>query len=121
MYGKGGRGTPDLAALGEGFQVIMNGNPEAVGGTSASTPLFAGIVALLNQARQAAGKPSLGYLNPWIYQNSALFTDITVGNDRISRSGTSVPDGFDCVKGWDPVTGFGTPKFQELLTAALNH
>jgi tripeptidyl-peptidase-1 len=121
MYGKGGRATPDVAALGEGFQVIMNGNPEAVGGTSASTPLFAGIVALLNQARQAAGKPSMGYLNPWIYQNSALFTDITVGNDRISRSGTSVPDGFDCVKGWDPVTGFGTPKFKELLTAALNH
>jgi tripeptidyl-peptidase-1 len=120
VYGKGGRGTPDVAALGEGFQVIMNGNPEAVGGTSASAPSFAGMVALLNEARFAAGKSALGNLNAWIYQNNgAMFTDITVGSDRISRQGSAVTDGFDCVKGWDPVTGFGTPNFPAMLKAAL--
>jgi len=119
-YGKGGRGTPDVAALGEGFQVIMNGSPESVGGTSASTPAFAGIVALLNEARSNAGKGSLGLLNQWIYQNPSMFTDITVGNNRISRSGQSVPDGWDCEQGWDPVTGFGTPIFKKLLISALS-
>ena len=48
-----GRGTPDVAALGEGFNVIVGGHMEPVGGTSASSPTFAGLVSLLNEARMA--------------------------------------------------------------------
>jgi hypothetical protein len=62
----GGRATPDVCALGEGFQVLTSGHTQPVGGTSASTPLFAGLVSLLNEARLAASKPPLGYLNNWI-------------------------------------------------------
>ena len=50
-YGFGGRGTPDVAALGEGFQVIIDGAPNSVGGTSAAAPTFSAIVSLLNEAR----------------------------------------------------------------------
>jgi len=69
-----------------------------IGGTSASSPAFAGIISLLNDARIAAGKPPLGFLNPLIYSiGNRAFNDITVGNNP--GCGTQ---GFFCVKGWDP-------------------
>jgi tripeptidyl-peptidase I len=52
-----------------------------LGGTSASAPTFAGLVALLNDARISAGRPPLGFLNPLIYQvGDKAFNDITAGN-----------------------------------------
>jgi len=119
-YPRGGRATPDVSALGEGYQVISKGKPISVGGTSASAPAFAGMVSLLNEARLTASKPALGFLNPFIYQHPEAFMDVTVGSNRISRGGQPLADGWDCVKGWDPATGFGTPDFQKLLKAALN-
>lgn len=49
------------------FQVIVGGEVESVGGTSASSPTFAAIVTLLNDARIASGKSPLGFLNPLLY------------------------------------------------------
>jgi tripeptidyl-peptidase-1 len=50
-------------------------------GTSASAPAFAGVIALLNDAMLAAGKPPLGFLNPLLYgAGAAGMNDITVGN-----------------------------------------
>merc|ERR1712066_1056886 len=89
-YPPGGRATPDVAALGEGFQVLASGSVQSVGGTSASAPTFAGLVSLLNEARVKAGKPPMGYLNPWIYQHPEAFRDIVVGTDAIDRSGGSL-------------------------------
>lgn len=115
----GGRGTPDVSALGEGFKVIADGDVEDVGGTSASAPTFAAIVSLLNQARLAAGKPAMGYMNPWLYKHPEAFTDITVGTNKIGRAGEKLKYGYGCAKGWDPVTGLGTPIFDKMLAAAL--
>ena len=70
-----GRATPDVAALGEGFQVVVNGDTMTVGGTSASTPTFAGIVSLLNEARVQKKMKPMGLLNPFLYQNTAAFND----------------------------------------------
>ena len=56
----------------------------------------------------------LGLLNPFLYQNPTAFNDITQGNNP--GCGTS---GFEAAKGWDPVTGLGTPKFGQLLEAAM--
>ena len=64
-----GRATPDVSSLGEGFQTYITGRVEAVGGTSASAPLFAGLVSLLNEARLSAGKPAMGLLNPFLCQS----------------------------------------------------
>lgn len=74
-------------------------------GTSASTPAFASIISLLNEARDQAGKPPLGFLNPFLYANAAAFTDIVAGNNKHGRGGTSYPYGWECTQGWDPVTG----------------
>merc|ERR1712151_1163642 len=116
-----GRATPDVSALGEGFQVIAGGDVQSVGGTSASAPTFASLVSLLNEARLKAGKPAMGYLNTWLYKNPDAFTDITVGTDAIGRGGQSLGRyGFECTKGWDPVTGLGTPIFSKMLSAAMS-
>ena len=57
-----------------------------VGGTSCASPTFSGIIALLNDARLAAGKSALGFLNPLLYQlaaeHSDSFFDVTVGANR---------------------------------------
>lgn len=115
-YNASGRGTPDVSALGDGFQVFQSGTIQVVGGTSASTPTFSAIVSLLNEARWAAGKPSLGFLNPWLYQiatsNPTAFFDVTKGNNQYGCCKT----GFPCAPGWDPVTGLGTPNFEVLRT-----
>ena len=77
---------------------IPSSSPILAGGTSASSPTFADIVALLNDARIAAGKSPLGFLNPLIYsKGTAAFNDITVGSNP--ECGTQ---GFSCAVGWDP-------------------
>ena len=103
------RGFPDVAAIGLNVATVFNGTTYGVGGTSASSPIFAGIVTLLNEARIAAGKGPIGFLNPTMYANPDAFNDITIGNNP--GCGTA---GFNATPGWDPVTGLGTPNFGKL-------
>jgi subtilase family serine protease len=120
-YTKTGRATPDVGALGTGYTLIVHGQVQpGVGGTSASAPVFAALVSLLNDARSQAGKPAMGFLNPFIYQNEAAFYDVTVGSNKIGRGGAPLLAGSNCSKGWDPVTGVGTPIYPKLLKAALD-
>lgn len=125
LYNPAGRGFPDVAAQGQGFRVIDQGRQISVGGTSASAPVFASVVALLNNARLAAGHPSLGFLNPWIYSKGYQgLTDIKNGGStgcigRSIYSGLKAPlvpyASWNATEGWDPVTGYGTPNFGKLL------
>ncbi|KAK8099421.1 uncharacterized protein PG998_012662 [Apiospora kogelbergensis] len=78
-FNSSNRAVPDVAAQASNFAVIDKGRQISVGGTSASGPAFAGAIALLNAARKSQGQPPLGFLNPWLYNNSAAFTDITAG------------------------------------------
>jgi len=116
-YNANGRGTPDVAALGVGFQIIVGGQMTTVAGTSCSAPTFAAVVSLLNDIRLAKGAPSLGFLNPWLYQIAQTypnaFYDVTVGDNQFGCCGFF---GFSCAPGWDPVTGLGTPNFAVLKT-----
>lgn len=115
-YTKSGRGTPDVAALGVGFSVYVSGGVESVAGTSCSAPTFSGIVSLLNEIRLAKGGPTMGFLNPFIYQAAANYTDaffdVTIGDNA---HGCCI-FGFHCAPGWDPVSGVGTPNFEVLAT-----
>ena len=115
------RGTPDVSVLAEGFNLIAGGATHVVGGTSAAAPAFAALVSLMNEARSVAGKPPMGFLNPFLYSQEAEggFTDVTVGSNKRDRAGTPWPFGYNCSKGWDPVTGLGTPLFDKLLAAAM--
>ncbi|KAI0402567.1 subtilisin-like protein [Xylaria palmicola] len=129
LYNSRGRGFPDVAAQGAGFVVVTRGRAIKVGGTSASAPTFAAVVALLNNARLAKGLPPLGFLNPWLYLlHRDVLTDIVDGGStgctgRDIYSGLPAPyvpgAGWNATKGWDPVTGLGTPLFDKMLTKAV--
>ncbi|KAJ6460213.1 subtilisin-like protein [Mycena sanguinolenta] len=119
-FNASGRAYPDVALQGVNFEIVSDGETGTVYGTSCSAPTFAAIIALINDRLIAEGKPVLGFLNPWIYSTAAnAFTDVTTGhNPGYFCPASSL--GFDAVEGWDPLTGFGTPIFPELLAAALD-
>ena len=99
LYNATGRAYPDIAAQGVNFEISWLWYPVYASGTSCATPTAASVVSLLNDRLISAGKPVLGFLNPWLYSNaSSAFTDILSGN--ASGCGT---DGWSAVEGWDPV------------------
>ncbi|KAH8990678.1 subtilisin-like protein [Lactarius hatsudake] len=106
------RGFPDLSANGVNYTVAIDGQFELVSGTSASSPVVGSMISMINDARLVAGKGPVGFVNPAIYHPkfAHAFNDITAGTNP--GCGT---DGFKAVKGWDPVTGLGTPNFKKLL------
>ena len=104
-----GRGVPDVAADADpatGYSVRVDGANTVIGGTSAVAPLWAGLVARLNQG---LGKP-VGFLNPTLYAltpESGAFRDITSGNNGAYSAGP----------GWDACAGLGVADGKKLLTA----
>jgi kumamolisin len=107
-----GRGVPDVAGNADpstGYQVRVDGQNQVVGGTSAVAPLWAALVALMNEQ---LGK-NVGFLNATLYGlGEADFRDITSGNNDDSHLGY-----YSAKAGWDPCTGLGTPNGTALLNA----
>ena len=97
-YNASGRGYPDLSALGglTNPYCIANGGLIGVSGTSAATPVVAGIVAQLNDIRLQNGKSSLGFLNPLLYANPKCFNDVNDGSNNACDGSY----GFKTVNGW---------------------
>lgn len=114
-YNKEGRGYPDLAAQGYKYTEVWDNRNILVSGTSAATPTITAIFALVNDALLAAGKNTMGFLNPWLYKKGyKAFTDITSGS-AVGCSEIADGQGFPAQEGWDAVTGFGTPRFKSIL------
>jgi kumamolisin len=102
--------VPDVSIAADprhGALVIFGGKRGTIGGTSWSAPVWAGLCAILNEARQAAGRGPVPYLNPHLYPlvGSACFRDITHGDNN----------GYRAAPGFDLVTGLGTPNLGELI------
>jgi hypothetical protein len=118
------RDVPDIALTASGehdaYMMFARGELMTVGGTSASSPSFAGIVSILNQFLTAKGeiaKPGLGNINPALYnlaQNTiGLFHDVTVGNNIVpcapgSKGCGAASFGYDAGPGYDLATGLGS-------------
>jgi kumamolisin len=108
-----GRGIPDVAANASsetGYLIEANETRMSLGGTSAVAPLWAALVARLNEALGT----KIGFLTPLLYKmnsaaNVAVF-DITRGFNGADRA-----HAFHARRGWDPCTGFGSPNGEELL------
>jgi len=107
-YNVSGRAYPDIAAQATNFCVNPGGC--GVAGTSCASPTATAIFSLLNDLRLQNGKSTLGFLNPLIYENAAAFNDITSG----SSDGCGFSGGWPAKKGWDAVTGVGTPNYAKL-------
>jgi tripeptidyl-peptidase I len=102
------------------------------GGTSAASPIWAGIVGLLNDARLRARLPVLGFINPWLYaQTDDFLVDIQYGRSqgchgvneqtgkRVAGAAVIQNAGWNATVGWDPVTGLGIPDFQKMLRVVM--
>ncbi|KAI0644035.1 family S53 protease-like protein [Trametes meyenii] len=116
LFNPGGRGFPDIAAQGDNVEIVFAQQFGTVAGTSCSTPISASLFALLNDEFAAVGEPPLGFLNPLLYSlaGTTAFNDITSG----SNPGCNTL-GFPAVKGWDPITGLGTPNFAAIRSFTL--
>lgn len=100
------RGVPDISAnsgIHNGYQIVLNGQKVVVGGTSAATPLWAALIALLNEKLCYR----LGFCSPLLYglANSKAFNQVVNGNNNYFYAE-------DC---WNPCTGLGTPNGCELF------
>jgi subtilase family serine protease len=117
------RMVPDVSANASGrtdlAMVLRDGGRNTIrngGGTSASAPIWAALIAL---ADQYAGR-HLGFVNPAIYQIGRgpsyhqAFHDVTVGNNTVQFPPATIT-GYRAGPGWDPVTGWGTPDAQVLI------
>ncbi|KAI4182780.1 MAG: hypothetical protein L6R41_005778 [Letrouitia leprolyta] len=133
FFNSSGRAFPDVSAhsLTPNYAVFTNNVLTRSGGTSAACPVFAGAVALLNDARLAKGLKPLGFLNPFLYGAGATgFTDIMRGGAKgctgvNAQTGATIPGAsiipyasWNATAGWDPVTGLGVPDFAKLLSLA---
>jgi subtilase family serine protease len=130
----GVRDVPDvsLAAANahDPYLVISGGAIYGIGGTSASSPAFAGILAVLNQylvQNHVQSKPGVGNINPKLYSlaaagSSGVFHDVTTGTNKVPCD-AGTPDcvdgvlGYSAGKGYDLVTGLGSVDAYNLITA----
>lgn len=121
MFNAKGRAYPDVTANGNNYLLYIDteGGWQPVGGTSASSPTWAGLAARLNDLSIAkTGKP-LGMMNPLLYKAAAehpqAFQDIVKGDNKCTEDGCSPGcKGFEAGIGWDAVSGLGTPNYAEL-------
>jgi subtilase family serine protease len=114
----GHRGIPDISWNADPFTPILvylsffgpgSEGYYGIGGTSAGSPQWAGLVADLNTLLH---RP-IGFLNPYLYALGPAgrgFHDITVGNNAFA----GVP-GYSAGPGWDLATGWGTPDIGQLF------
>ena len=114
-YKAKGRGYPDISFLGHNYAVAIGGDWYSVSGTSASCPVFAGMISLINSVRIASGKSSVGWINPTLYYYKALYVkDITSGRNNCDAGNLAkcCSQGFYATTGWDPATGLGSLDFE---------
>jgi subtilase family serine protease len=115
------RGVPDVAynaAINGGVLVAEGGSFWLIGGTSCGVPQWAGIFALVNQARAQSGKAGIGLPDTALYaiyhskRYASDFHDITTGNNTLAGAPLA---GFKAGKGYDLTTGIGTPNVANLI------
>jgi len=113
-----GRGLPDVCGNAAGYRMIVAGKQVPVNGTSVVAPLWAGLIALINQSLTDKGGKPVGFVNPLFYglSGSGVFKEIIEGNNDIDGSLKK----YFAKPGWDPCTGLGSPDGVQLL-AALTH
>src|SRR5208282_1387729 len=100
------RGVPDVAGDADpatGYKILVDGQSITIGGTSAVAPLWAGLMARINQKLGH----NAGFINTLLYQNPQAFNDIKSGSNTDYNAGP----------GWDPCTGLGSPKGAAILQA----
>lgn len=105
------RGVPDTAANADpnsGWQISANGSWTVVGGTSASSPFTAALIAVAKGVARMTSKNNVGLMTPAPYSSRAACNDVTLGSN-----------GDPATAGWDPCTGMGSPNGASFIQAAI--
>jgi kumamolisin len=114
--GKTGRGVPDVLGIAKHHTFIQKGEVMHASGTSFVAPMWAGLIARLNQA---LGKP-VGFINPILYDNPKAFQVIAKGHNDVRpfpKQEKDPPYKYKAEPKWDPATGLGIPRGEALLQA----
>jgi subtilase family serine protease len=108
------RNVPDVSAQANGVEIFYQGRPQNWWGTSESTPIWAGYMALVNELAAKAGAPSVGYANPALYALAASSSSYDQNfHDVVSGCAPDKTGFTNCAGiGYDLVTGLGTPTTQ---------
>jgi tripeptidyl-peptidase-1 len=125
-FSKGGRAYPDISVVSHNCPTWINGLLMGVDGTSCSSPIFAGIVSILNDNQVKRGKSKLGFISPLLYKmydsDPSIFTDYTEGNNWCTENGCCPVRedggsnyGYLATYGYDPVYGLGTPNVGKMI------
>ena len=104
----GKRGSPDICGnadpnTGYVLYSASQGGYFVVGGTSAVSPLWSGLLGRINQSLGF----NVGFINPFLYSQTNIYNDILQGNNGA----------FSGALGWDPCTGWGSPNGVKILNA----
>jgi len=129
-FNSSNRAYPDVSANGHNLLVMLGGEVDIADGTSASSPIFAGTLSLINDylLSKSNGKP-IGFANPLLYSVAAStigsFFDVTYGDNNCGDVlhppyVACCPNGYSTTLGWDAVTGLGSPRFPSLFQGILN-
>jgi len=118
-----GRGLPDVCGNADpvtGYNIRVDGNDTVIGGTSASAPLWAGLIAIMNQGIGSR----VGLLNPILYKKlgpNIVLRDISKGENSVINvivNGVQTKvKGYEATSGWDACTGWGSPDGIKLLAS----
>jgi subtilase family serine protease len=117
-YSNGKRQEPDVSAPGDpesGWFIVVDGEESRAGGTSASSPFWAGVTSLFEQMVEQTGLPGLGYLNPTLYALAAQSPPDTLFHDVVRGDNLLYP----ATSGWDFATGLGSPIVSRLGDAIV--
>jgi tripeptidyl-peptidase-1 len=117
-----GRGIPDISFLAHNYVIAVANNFTAVSGTSASSPVFAAMIGLINSARGERGLNPVGWVLPALYAFAQEYVwDVTAGHNRCAADGlVCCAQGFHATTGWDPVTGLGSLNFTTFHERMVN-
>eukprot|EP00597_Dinobryon_sp_UTEXLB2267_P013109 CAMPEP_0170105160 /NCGR_PEP_ID=MMETSP0020_2-20130122/4595_1 /TAXON_ID=98059 /ORGANISM="Dinobryon sp., Strain UTEXLB2267" /LENGTH=1038 /DNA_ID=CAMNT_0010329207 /DNA_START=394 /DNA_END=3510 /DNA_ORIENTATION=- len=132
LYNRSGRAYPDISFAGYNYEYINGKSRSGYSGTSCSAPVFAAMITLINSKRKSLGMPTVGFINPllYIYADKLKYNDIMIGantNYTLDReecdfkNDITCRQGFITQKGWDPVTGWGSIDFPNLLAFFINN
>ena len=122
-YNTTGRAYPDISAAASHIAAVNGGEMNPNYGTSASCPIVAAMISLVNAARLRGGGKSVGFINPILYSEAASsFTkDVTVGKTNCAAGwGPCCLQGYSAAEGWDPASGQGTLDFRSFRRYMLS-
>ncbi|KAK2022663.1 subtilisin-like protein [Colletotrichum zoysiae] len=135
LFNPAGRGFPDVSAQSFNLTFVTAGKLTGFQGTSASAPTWAGLLGSVNAALIQAGKPPMGFVNPWLYGAGArALNDVSVGasvgcNGLTGFGSQKLPPesgakivpnaSWPAAAGWDAVSGLGTPDVGKILALRM--